>query len=227
MPPAQYSHGAAIAFLHSSALHIATFNALGAALAPGLKLAHTVREDLLVAAEKAGGVTPSIELKAGEAMLALAEGGARVVVCTCSTLGPVAERVADDADIPVIRIDRPMADEAVRSGNRIGVCGALAPAMETTLRLLEDSAGKAGRACDLMPVHFEDAWEEFRAGRLDAYHAGIADGLKRAAEDCDVLVLAQASMAPAALQAGDLGIPVLSSPRSGFAAAARIAKRFR
>ncbi|NIJ41049.1 hypothetical protein FHS78_001330 [Parvibaculum indicum] len=227
MPPAQYAHGAAIAFLHSSALHIGTFNALGAALAPGLKLAHTVREDLLVAAEKAGGVTPSIELKAGEAMLALAEGGARVVVCTCSTLGPVAERVADDADIPVMRIDRPMADEAVRSGARIGVCGALAPAMETTLRLLEDSAGKAGRSCRFTPVHFEDAWDRFKAGRLGAYHERIAEGLARAAADHDVLVLAQASMAPAAQQAGDLGIPVLSSPQSGFTAAVRIANRFK
>ncbi|MAB14887.1 aspartate/glutamate racemase family protein [Parvibaculum sp.] len=227
MPPAQYTHGAAIAFLHSSALHIGTFNALGAERAPGLKLAHTVREDLLVAAEKAGGITASIELKAGEAMLALAAGGAKVVVCTCSTLGPVAEHVADEADIPIIRIDRPMADEAVRSGKRIGVCGALAPAMETTLRLLEDSAGRAGRDCHFAPVHFEDAWEKFRAGRLAEYHAMIAEGLKRASDDCDVLVLAQASMAPAAQQAGDLGVPVLSSPRSGFAAAARIANRFK
>ena len=62
--------------------------------------------------------------------------------------------------------------------------------------------------------------------RCDAYHAEIAEGLKRAAEDSDVLVLAQASMAPAAREAGDLGIPVLSSPRSGFEAAARIAGRF-
>lgn len=227
MPPAQYTHGAAIAFLHSSALHIGTFNALGAELAPELKLAHTVREDLLVAAEKAGGLTPSIEIRAGEALLALAEGGAKVVVCTCSTLGPAAERVADDADIPIMRIDRPMADDAVKMGKRIGVCGALESAMTTAMRLLEDSAMRAGRHCEFTPVHFADAWESFRAGRLGEYHAAIAEGMSQAAESCDVLVLSQASMAPAAREAGDLGIPVLSSPRSGFAAAARIAQRFR
>ena len=88
-----------------------------------------------------------------------------------------------------------MADEAVRSGARIGVCGALAPAMETTLRLLEDSAGKAGRSCRFTPVHFEDARDRFKAGRLGAYHERIAEGLARAAADHDVLVLAQASIA--------------------------------
>ena len=74
MPPAHIPHGAAIAFLHTAAIHIETFNALGREIALALSLAHAVREDLLSAAEKAGFVTPALDMKTQEALIALAEG---------------------------------------------------------------------------------------------------------------------------------------------------------
>ncbi|PKQ08799.1 MAG: hypothetical protein CVT73_05780 [Alphaproteobacteria bacterium HGW-Alphaproteobacteria-12] len=223
MPPSFRHHGAAIAFLHTAAIHIETFNELARELAPDMKITHAVREDLLIAAEKAGGVTPAISIKTQEALLALGEGGARVVVCTCSTLGAEAEKAAGEADMPIMRIDRPMADRAVREGARIGICAALAPAIAPTHALIASSAARAGRDCTMREFLFDDVWPAFRAGRLDDYYAGIAARLADAAKDVDLLVLAQASMAPAARLAGVLSVPVLSSPRIGFEAAARIA----
>ncbi|MDZ4380036.1 MAG: hypothetical protein U0942_01705 [Parvibaculum sp.] len=223
MPPSLAQHGAAIAFLHTAALHIETFERLRDEIAPGLRLTHVVREDLLAATEKAGGITPAVSLRTQEALLALAEGGARVVVCTCSTLGAEAEKAAGEAEVPVMRIDRPMADRAVRQARRIGICAALAPTLQPTRALLESSAARAGRDVELREFLFDDVWPAFRAGRLDDYHAGIAARLGEAAAHVDLLVLAQASMAPAARLAGALAAPVLSSPRIGFTEAARIA----
>ena len=223
MPPSFRQHGAAIAFLHTAAVHIETFNELARELAPDLKISHAVREDLLIATEKAGGVTPAISIRTQEALLALAEGGARVVVCTCSTLGAEAEKAAGEADIPIMRIDRPMADRAVREGVRIGICAALAPTIAPTRALIANSAARAGRDCMMREFLFDDVWPAFRAGRLDDYYTGIAARLADAAKDVDMLVLAQASMAPAARHAGALSVPLLSSPRIGFEAAARIA----
>ena len=60
MPPSLRYHGAAIAFLHTAAVHIDTFDALRDQLAPGLALTHAVREDLLCATEKAGGLTAAV-----------------------------------------------------------------------------------------------------------------------------------------------------------------------
>ncbi|MCF8471028.1 MAG: aspartate/glutamate racemase family protein [Parvibaculum sp.] len=223
MPPSFRYHGAAIAFLHTAAVHIETFNELARELAPDVKITHAVREDLLIAAEKAGGVTPAISIKTQEALLALGEGGARVVVCTCSTLGAEAEKAAGEAEIPVMRIDRPMADRAVREGARIGICAALAPTIAPTRALIASSAARARRDCTMREFLFDDVWPAFRAGRLDDYYAGIAARLADAAKDVDLLVLAQASMAPAARLAGVLSVRVLSSPRIGFEAAACIA----
>lgn len=223
MPPSLRHHGAAIAFLHTASIHIETFNALRDELAPGLTLTHAVREDLLIAAEKAGGLTPAISLKTQEALIALAQGGARVVVCTCSTLGEAAEEAAREADVPVMRIDRPMADRAVREGARIGICAALAPTLAPTRDLIASSAARAGRDCEIREFLFDDVWPAFRAGRLDDYYEGIAARLADAAKHVDLLVLAQASMAPAAALAAPLPVPILSSPRIGFEAAAKIA----
>ena len=223
MPPSFAPHGAAIAFLHTAALHIDTFERLRNEIAPGLRLTHVVREDLLAATEKAGGITSAISLKTQEALLALAEGGARVVVCTCSTLGAEAEQAAGEAEIPVMRIDRPMADRAVREGRVIGICAALRPTLAPTRALIENSAARAGRDVEIREFLFDDVWPAFREGRLDDYHEGIAARLDEAAREVDLLVLAQASMAPAARLAGDLAAPVLSSPRIGFTEAARIA----
>lgn len=222
MPPSLRHHGAAIAFLHTAAIHIDTFDALRDELAPGLALTHAVREDLLIATEKAGGMTPAVSMKTQEALLALAEGGARVVVCTCSTLGEAAEEAAREAEVPVMRIDRPMADRAVREGARIGICAALATTIAPTRALISSSAARAGRHCEISEFLFDDVWPAFRAGRLDDYYAGIAARLADAATQVDLLVLAQASMAPAATLAGPLSVPLLSSPRIGFEAAAKI-----
>ncbi|MGB5947810.1 MAG: aspartate/glutamate racemase family protein [Parvibaculum sp.] len=224
MPPSRRSHGAAIAFLHTAAIHIETFNALGREIAPELALTHVVREDLLAAAEKAGRVTPALDLMTQEALIALAEGGARVVVCTCSTLGASVERAAADAPVPLLRIDRPMADLAVLQGHRIGICACIPATVPNTEALIADSARAIGRDYEFTTFLFDDVWTAFREGRLDDYYQEIARRLAEAAHDVDVLVLAQASMAPAAALCRNLPVPVLSSPRIGFEAAARIAR---
>ena len=52
-----------VVFFHTSPVHIDTFNRLRDTLAPGLEIAHVVREDLLVAAEKVGGINEAIEFR--------------------------------------------------------------------------------------------------------------------------------------------------------------------
>ena len=57
------------------------------------------------------------------------------------------------------------------------------------------------------------------AGDMENYLTIIAEGLHLTASDSDVIVLAQASMSPALKLCEDIEVPILSSPRSGLAAA--------
>ncbi|MFE9408014.1 aspartate/glutamate racemase family protein [Streptomyces sp. NPDC006704] len=68
------------------------------------------------------------------------------------------------------------------------------------------------------------AWQHFEAGDPRAYHDEIARTVD-ALCDVDVVVLAQASMAPAAALT-TLGVPVLASPRLGLRAAADLARSY-
>jgi hypothetical protein len=208
-----------LAFLHTSERHVSTFENLVREIDPELTRRHEVREDLLEAARRASAITPAVRAATAEAVRSLLRAGARVVVCTCSTLGGVAESIAVPAGGSVLRIDRPMAERAVSSGRRILVAAALASTLSPTVELLRESAAQQKRAPDLVEILCDGAWHHFEAGDLSAYAARIAQVIAREALPGDTVVLAQASMAPAARALAHLEVTVLSSPRLGVEAA--------
>ncbi|MEV8550107.1 aspartate/glutamate racemase family protein [Streptomyces glaucescens] len=210
-----------LALLHTSPVHVPVFDALRDADRPGLRLRHLVREDLLERARRDGPGAVAGEVRA---VLARAAGaGARAVLCTCSTLGGVAEGAAAAAGVPVLRVDRPMAAAAVAAGPRVVVLAALESTLGPTAGLIEEEARRAGRAVAVRTVLVDGAWSRFEAGDSEGYVrrvAAAADALTPAG--ADVIVLAQASMAPAQ-RLTTTAVPVLSSPRPGLAAAAEAA----
>lgn len=210
-----------IGFLHTADVHVATFGALVEEVAPGEGHVHRVDEPLLDDA-RAGAPT---EERVRAHVDALVAAGASVVVCTCSTLGTVAEEVGGSG-VPVVRVDRPLAEAAVRGGGRVAVVVALASTLGPTTDLLADAARRVGVHVVLEPVVCADAWAAFEAGNLDAYHRGVADAARDAVRRwrADVVVLAQASMAPAAALLADLPVPVLTSPGSAVARAVELAR---
>ncbi|MFE7240185.1 aspartate/glutamate racemase family protein [Streptomyces sp. NPDC057580] len=207
-----------LALLHTSPVHVPVFEALRDTDHPGLALRHLVYEDLLARARDAGPEAVQGEIQALLAG-AVAE-GASAVLCTCSTIGGVAESAAAALGVPVLRVDRPMAADAVGRGRgRVVVLAALADTLAPTLALLAEEAGD--RAAGVRTVLVEGAWARFEAGDRDGYLELVAAAADRVA-DADVIVLAQASMADAVTRTVTR-IPILSSPRPGLAAAAAAA----
>ncbi|HEY0821790.1 MAG TPA: aspartate/glutamate racemase family protein [Rhizobacter sp.] len=207
-----------LVFLHTSPVHVATFEALLKALAPQRSAIHHVREDLLARAQRDGLDDAGLVAAVRSALLDAAS-GARVMVCTCSTLGGIAE--ATQADVPVTRIDRAMADEAVMLGAPVLVLAALHSTLGPTAQLLQSSAERLGRPLQWRSVCVDEAWPHFEAGRRDAYLANIAAAVRREARPGETVVLAQASMAGAAELLADTGLVVLSSPKCGLVEALR------
>ncbi|MFF2520827.1 aspartate/glutamate racemase family protein [Streptomyces liangshanensis] len=202
-----------LALLHTSPAHVPVFDALRDSDHPGLVLRHVVAEELLGRARIEG---PEAVSDAVEAALedVVAEGAA-AVLCTCSTLGEVAEKAGRALGVPVLRVDRPMAAAAAEAG-RVVVVATVESTLEPTLTLIREEA--AGRPVDLRTVLVDGAWERFEAGDLDGYLDAVAAAVD-AVVAADVIVLAQASMAGAADRATTT-VPVLSSPRPGLNAAA-------
>jgi hypothetical protein len=193
-----------LALLHTSPVHTATFDALRDELAPEVELVHVVREDLLAAARDGADVSAEVAAAVTDALA-----GTDAVLCTCSTIGALAE------DAGALRVDRPMAAAAAAHDRPVVVLAALEPTIAPTLALLASEGAR-----DVSAQVVAGAWDRFESGDLDGYLdlvAAAADAVDPGA----VVVLAQASMAAAAARTA---VPLLSSPRLGFEAAVRSAQ---
>ncbi len=210
-----------LALLHTSPVHVPVFDALRDAAHPGLELRHHVDPGLLERARRDGtdAVTDAV---AAVVRRAVGE-GARAVLCTCSTIGGVAEAAAPGAGVPVLRVDRPMAAAAVATGPRVVVLAALESTLAPTVRLVREEALRVARTVHVRTLLVDGAWARFEAGDGAGYARAVAAAAD-SVRDADVIVLAQASMAPAR-EAVRTPVPVLASPAPGLAAAAAAAGR--
>jgi hypothetical protein len=204
-----------IAFLHTSPVHVETFDRLVKASDPTLQIEHVVAEGLLAEAQRVGADDPALVRRVQDAMVDAAANGAAIVVCTCSTIGGSAERTPTHAGFAVARIDRAMADRAVQLGPRILIVAALESTLGPTSKLLRESAATLQVEVESKQLLVPGAWSHFLLGDRAAYLEAVATAVHATSIDANVVVLAQASMAPAAELLGSLGIEVLASPKLG------------
>ncbi|WP_405824778.1 aspartate/glutamate racemase family protein [Streptomyces sp. NBC_01390] len=207
-----------LALLHTSPLHVPVFDALRDEDHSGLRLAHLVHEDLLTRAraESPDAVADDVRAVLEQAVA----DGALAVLCTCSSIGGVAEAAAEEVGVPVLRVDRPMAAAAVAIGPRVVVVATSESTFGPTVALVEEEARRAGLPADVRTLFVGGAWAFFQAGDTEGYVRSVADAVDSVPGDsADAIILAQASMAPAQ-PLTTTAVPVLSSPRLGLAAGA-------
>ncbi|MFJ6572504.1 arylsulfatase [Streptomyces sp. NPDC091292] len=206
---------APLALLHTSPAHIPVFDAVRDAHHPGLVLRHHVEADLLARAGRDGPQAVAHDVR--QAVERAVADGAGAVLCTCSTLGGVAERLGPVVGVPVLRVDRPMAAAAVAAGPGVVVVATVASTVAPTLELIEEESRRAGRPVTPRVLLLDAAWEFFARGDAEGYLDAVAEGVD-GVSDADVIVLAQVSTAPVERRAAT-PIPMLTSPRPGLAAA--------
>ena len=199
-----------ISFLHTADAHVETFDRLFEQLGGGIELKHRVEPSLLDRAREEG-----LESVRDDTISLLGElSAADAVICTCSTLGPLADDLSRSIG-HVFRIDRPVMESACKDGENILVAICLESTREPTLALLRQCATQLG--CEISPqtVLCQAAWPYFESGDIASYAAEIARTVKaeisrRPRTDC--IVLAQASMHVAEDLLRTVGVPVKSSP---------------
>lgn len=236
-----------IAMLHTVASNAAVLGPLIAAqVAPALGLPadqldvlHMVDENLLRDTIDHGLLPRTVRRVAAFAAFA-EESGAQAVLVTCSSIGAAVEAARPMVGVPVLRIDQPMATEAVRlvthagspagaaadgsdcresaartPSGRIGVTATLSSTLEPTADLIRRIAAEEGVAVQVRTVVASGAFAALRAGDTDAHDAAVARTVRELADGCDVVVLAQASMARAVRAGAQVPVPVLTSTVSG------------
>jgi hypothetical protein len=206
-------------FLHTADVHVGVFADLLLEISPDDSAVHVVDESLLADARRRGAVDDDLRARIGRHVRALTDRGAVRVVCTCSTIGGPSEEAGRAVGVEVLRVDRPMADLAVARGDRIAVVAALESTIGPTRALLLETAAAAGRRVTVVDAPCLEAWDHWEAGDPARYVAALASHLEKLDAAFDVIVLAQASMAPVE-KLVRLSALVVSSPRPAVMALA-------
>jgi hypothetical protein len=204
-----------IVFVHTSPVHVDTFGRLTQAADPALHVEHVVLEHLLAEAQIEGADNPALIKRVQDAMIAAASTGAKMVVCSCSTIGGAAEKTPTGGRFAAARIDRAMADRAVCLGPNVLVVAALESTLGPTTELIRESATALRKQVSIEHLLVREAWPHFQSGEHAAFLGAVAAAVRAALPGPDVVVLAQASMAPAAEALRDVGVEVLASPLLG------------
>jgi len=207
-----------LCLLHTGALLVPVFTELAKELLPGVRLFHMLDESLIQNTIAAGSLQKATIRRLFKEIESAREGGADVVMVTCSSLGPAITLAQQAFDFPVLRVDQAMAEEAVRRGRRVGVLATLPTTLTPTCDLVRETARTMQRECEVVTGLCAGAFEAVAAGNGAEHDRLVTRGLAALAEKVDVVVLAQASMARVIqhIPPDQIKVPVLSSPRLGL-----------
>lgn len=203
-----------LALVHTSATLVPVFARLCQEKLPNVDTFNIVDDGLVRAIRMRGSLTAAIARRVASYLASAEAGGADYVLVTCSSIGPAVEAAAPFIGVPVLRVDQPMADRAVQIGIRIGVVATLATTLDPTAELVRRRAVLADKRITLTARLCEGAFEALMSGDTAQHDAKVAEALKELAQQVDVIVLAQASMARVVetLAEADRRVPILVSP---------------
>lgn len=195
-----------IALIHALIHSIAPIEAAFAKLWPEAGLMNLLDDSLSMDLARDGRLTDRMT----ERFLTLgryaAGTSADAILFTCSAFGPCIEAVArEHAPMPVLKPNEAMIEQAVAQGRRIGLLSTFAPTLASMPREFPDPA-------EIVPKLAAGALAALDRGDRAGHDRLVAEAAKDL-RDCDVIAVAQYSMAPAApLVARATGRPVLTTP---------------
>lgn len=152
----------------------------------------------------AGGVTDSVRQRVLLLVQAAALLEPDAILLTCTAIGDLADDAKTVTNIPVKRIEEKMCEDAVASGNVIGVAATLSAAIPPISRLLTRIAAEQGKTIELRECLISDT-------------NSIPEKLTALKKDCDIVVLAQPSMAQALAHINEETDKYLACTTSGLA----------
>jgi Asp/Glu/hydantoin racemase len=213
-----------LVFVHTVPL-MDLFNLLSRELLPpDVEVWHVADEILLRVVLAQGGLSPFIHERVASHAVAAEQAGATVVQLTCSSISPCAETARSRVRIPVLKVDEPMIDRALKLGAHIGVVATAPTTLRPTSDLIQARAHAMGKDVQVESRLAEGAYQALFGGDPERHDAIVREALRDLAQRNDVIVLAQASMARVAegLSSDAQACPILSSPRLALERAARV-----
>jgi len=181
---------------------------------PGFRIMNILDDSLIAEIIAEGRLTPAVRRRLYSYYDAAASAGAELILNTCSSIGDAVYAAREFIPVPIVRIDEAMARRAVAEASRIAVLATLSTTLDPTISLVKRCAAEARKTITAISAVAEGAFPAITAGDAATHDRLVAETAKKVAEDCDVILLAQGSMARMEAPLRELtGKTVYSSPR--------------
>jgi len=196
-----------VALVHALAHSVAPINAEFERAWPEARRMNLLDDSLSADLAHAG----ALDERMHERFVALADYALRTgvsgILFTCSAFGPSIDAVRRRwPEVPVLKPNEAMIEDAVRIGRRIGLVASFAPT-------LASMPAEFPPGTELRPVLAEGALEALNRGDAATHDRLVADAAQRIAVHCDAIALAQFSLARAAPTVERaVSLPVLTTP---------------
>jgi Asp/Glu/hydantoin racemase len=197
-----------ITLVHALKHSIAPIEASFARLWPDARLMNLLDDSLSADLARDGRLTEAMTGRFLSIGRYAAGTGADAILFTCSAFGPCIEAVArEHAPMPVLKPNAAMIEQAAARGRKIGLLSTFAPTLASMPPEFPPSI-------EIVPKLAPGALAALDRGERVEHDRLVAEA-SRELRGCDLIALAQYSMAPAAaLVAEASGLPVLTTPDS-------------
>ena len=215
-----------LGFVHTGVAIADMFKPMIAEKLPGTASFHIVDDSLIQDLLKSGQFSPAILRRFCRQIELAEEAGAELIMVTCSSIAPAVDVARMMVNVPVMKVDEPMAEKAVSLSDQIGVMATAKTTMEPSVKLIEEKAGKIGRQIEVKAILRADAFECFLRGQMEEHDRIVKESAVELKDRVGVVVLAQASMGHLAAAIQEItGVPVLTSPPLALEALVSIVKK--
>jgi Asp/Glu/hydantoin racemase len=192
---------------------------------PNYKIMNILDDSLIADIIAEGHLTPAVRRRLYAYYDAAVSAGARLILNTCSSIGEAVYAAREFIPVPIVRIDEAMSRIAVAEADHIAVLATLTTTLDPTIALVKRCAAEAGKQVQVISAVAEGAFPAITAGDTATHDRLVAETAVRVAHNCDVILLAQGSMARMEDPLRKLtGKTVYSSPRPAIEMVKRLLK---
>jgi len=202
-----------LGFVHTGVAIADMFKPMIAKQLPDTATFHIVDDSLIQDLLKSEQLSPPILRRFCRQVELAEEAGAELIMVTCSSIAPAVDTARKMVNVPVMKVDEPMAEKAVALSDQVGVMATAKTTMQPSVKLIEEKAAETGKHIELKAVLRADAFDCFLRGQMDEHDRIVKAAASELKGKVGVVVLAQASMGHLAGAIQEItGVPVLTSP---------------
>lgn len=171
-------------------------------------------DSLLKDTLKYDGVTPDVCQRMLNYAIAAQNSGADGILVTCTSVNEATKHIKNFVHIPIMNIEEPVAEMAVKNGTKIGVIGTLPTSPTAIGRVIRQKAAECGKEIEIVNRVVDGAFDVLCSGDREGHDKMVCEALYKLAEEVDVIAFAQISMS--LLKHEEVSVPVYKIGTSGF-----------